>query len=579
LVALVGASVLAGADADRVAAQFQVPDSLSGWARFQGEIGSYAEVYSSTGGPARRPGSTGRLFLRSDLTLFENVSVGLNLLYSTEGGSDIGLHGSARRQQINQIGITPTWSWGRAYLGSFTDSYSSLTWGGTRVQGAGAAVQPGPVRLGAFVGRAQRAVAGGPLDGAYKRTMAGGRIGYGPGSQDNDGGYVDLVFIRAADDPSSLATPGEIIPGDPTAPGTPLAVTPQENVVMAAVTQLPLLSGRLVWTGEAAVSVFSRDRRAPELTEAAVQDHSSLLRSLITPRASTYGDVAYKARLELRRTSLPGALPSRPRSITGSLGFRYIGAGYVSLGVASLPADQRAVDAAVSVRFPRWSASLRGLRQNDNLLDQKLATTGRTHASGTLTYRLTQRLTTSLRGSYSAVGSDASAPDLRLDYRNWMGAADQTLSLGAGSALRSVGVGYTFRRAGDDNPLRSASSLVAHDARVRGTLQPMRNVTLTPSVGIAVTRQGGIGWATRQTYGAATHVRTGDGRLATTLSVFSSRLPSNDALRVALTTRFRFTEQDLLTASLSSNHVEGLPDRGGGFAEYTFSLQWSRRFQ
>src|SRR5690606_12852495 len=102
-----------------------------------------------------------------------------------------------------------------------------------------------------------------------------------------------------------------------------------------------------------------------------------LLRSFITPRASTYGDIAHKAELELRRYALPGSTTESPRSLSATIGYRYVGAGYVSLGLASLPADQRAVNGRVSARFRTWTASLQGMRQNDNLIGQKLSTTTR----------------------------------------------------------------------------------------------------------------------------------------------------------------------------------------------------------
>jgi hypothetical protein len=583
IAAVTASSILGGGlPGGATPAEAQLPDGLdpTGSIRFRGEVGSYGEVYSASGGPARRPGSTGRLYLRSDLTLFGGLRVGLDLLYSTEGGSGLGLNGSARRQQLNQIGITPRWSWGRAYVGSFTDRYSSLTWSGVRVQGVGAAIQPGPIRLAAFTGRAQRAVAGGPLDGAFRRRLSGARIGYGRDADDGDGAYVDLVFLRAADDVSSL-DPVAPVRGGPTtaAPTNPFAVTPQENVVMAAVSRLPVLDGRVIWTGEAAVSVHSRDIRAPELDGDAVADQPALLRSLITPRASTYGDVAYRTRVDLRRVHLPGSSPSSPRSLTASAGFRYIGAGYVSLGLASLPADQRAAHGAVSVRFPRWSASARGLVQSDNLLGQKLATTGRSHISAGFDYRVTPRLRSSVRTSLSTVANHAAEDDLRIDYRNWSLHATQTLALGQEGVLRSVSVGYGYQDAGDGNPLRATSGFRSHDVSVRGSFHARPGLSVTPSVGIAVSSVGEGAWATRQTYGAATQLRAGDGRWSTTLSLFSSRVPDTDAVRAALTTRYRVTPLDHVTASLRSHHVDGISDGGGAFSEYTFSIGWSRRFQ
>ena len=218
-------------------ASAQIPDiEIPPAVQFQGEIGSHGEYYSVSGREQRRPTSTGRLYLRSRVRLFDVVSVELDLLYSTEQNSGVGLTASTARQQLNQIGIKPEWSWGRAYLGSFTDSYSPLTWDGVRVQGVGAAINPGLLRLGAFTGRTQRAVAGGAVDGAYSRWMSGGRLGVGRASSPH-APYLDVVFLRVADDPSSLAEPDTMTPL-PTAAGdavlNPYAVTPEEYVVSLA---------------------------------------------------------------------------------------------------------------------------------------------------------------------------------------------------------------------------------------------------------------------------------------------------------------------------------------------------------
>src|SRR5690606_8335541 len=133
------------------------------------------------------------------------------------------------------------------------------------------------------------AVAGGAVDGAYRRTMSGGRLGFGRRARRGQGGYVDIVLVRSSDDPSSLpAATGTPAP-DPDAGGHVVnryAVTPEENVVVAAVTRVPLLDDRLVVSGEVAASMYSRDRRAPLLSDDALDEYSGLLRSFIAPRAS-----------------------------------------------------------------------------------------------------------------------------------------------------------------------------------------------------------------------------------------------------------------------------------------------------
>jgi hypothetical protein len=563
-----------------VEAAAQIPGfTLPPAVQYSGEVGSYGELYSITGREQRRPSSLGRLYVRSSLELFGALSVGLDLLYSTESGSALGLAGSDQRQRLNQLGIRPEWSWGRAYLGSFSDSYSSLTWHGVRVRGAGAAINPGLLRVGAFAGRSQSAVAGGALDGAYRRGMWGARVGIGRDGATAQSGYLDLVLLRVADDPSSLDAPG----GDPTGPGSgdgfianPYAVTPQENVVLAAVNRMPLWSNRLVWRGEVAVSVHSRDRRAAELDDATLDEYSGLLRSLITPRSSTYGDVAYTGQLDLRRFDLPGATPQSPRTLTASIGYRYIGAGYVSLGLASLPADQRALNASAAVRYRTWSASLQGLRQNDNLLGQKLATTSRDRLAGNVTFRAIPNLSSSLRASVMRIGSDAADPARRMDFTSWTLANAHTLRLGRDGAWRAVSFNHTYQQSGDANRERSGNALRAHDTDVRVTIAPRNNVTVTPSIGLSMSSVDRADWALRHTYAIAASLRGTGGRWSTGAALSNSRLHAGGAIRASVSARYNLTPEDRLNVTIRSNRVTGLQTETGGFDEYTMSIGWSR---
>jgi hypothetical protein len=125
--------------------------------KLQGVIGSEGELYSMSGRDPRRPGESGRVFFNPIVTLGPLTVTG-NFLLSTEGSSLIGLGGLPGRQRINQFGLTPQWRWGKAYLGSFSDTWSPLTWGGVRVDGVGFDLFPGALRFGMFTGSSRQAV-------------------------------------------------------------------------------------------------------------------------------------------------------------------------------------------------------------------------------------------------------------------------------------------------------------------------------------------------------------------------------------------------------------------------------------
>jgi hypothetical protein len=247
----------------------------------------------------------------------------------------------------------------------------------------------------------------------------------------------------------------------------------------------------------------------------------------------------------------------------------------VSLGLASLPADQQALTADVGVRFRSWNASLRGMQQHDNLLGQKLATSTRNRLAGSAMIRVSPRLSSTFRASISTVRNDTDDVARQIDYSSWQAGATQTLSLGAERLMRTVGLNYGYQQAGDAAPGRADRRLRAHDVSVRATLQPRRNITLTPSIGAALSSTGDADWQVRQTYGVAAHYRV-SAKMTTSASLSNSRLNSGGSLNGAVSARYQLTPLDQVTLALRSNRVNGLETEAGYFHENRMTLSWSR---
>ena len=160
-----------------------------------GDAGLYGELYGISGGIGRRPPSSARLYFRPTVSLFNAFSTSFDFLLSTEG--------SSARQNIDQLGINPSWGWGNGHLGDFTDEFTPLTFDGVLVRGAGVNLNPGLLRFSAIGGFTQRAVDGGTGEGSYSRYIYGAKIGIGK----QEGSYLDISFLRSRDNPSSLGSP------------------------------------------------------------------------------------------------------------------------------------------------------------------------------------------------------------------------------------------------------------------------------------------------------------------------------------------------------------------------------------
>jgi hypothetical protein len=586
--ALLGALCAAALRPDPAAAQ--IPSVLQPGRLFalQGELTTFGELYGISGREPRRPGSTGRLLFRPTMQLTRHVKLALDLQLTTEGSVGGAGAGSptlgAGRQRLNQLGVSPEWSWGRLHLGDFTDSYTPLTFSGVRVRGAGTVVNPGLLRFGVFGGAAQTAVLGGATSTTYARDIVGGRIGVGR----EEGSYLDLIFVRATDDAASLPPPDDTAFVDPrqndptvdpdTLPvGTlinPLSVTPQENVVVGAAGRLTLFDRALELRGELSGAAYSRDVRASALdNEALLDEIPGVLRGLFTPRISSTFGAAYVAEADVR-----------VRGFTGSAALREIAPGYAALGVASLLNDQRAWELGGTQRFGRRvSLRLEAGSQRDNLLGQKSATTNRDRYGGVVTVRPTTRWTAALRVHFVGMHNDVPAGSADwIAYDNWIVATNHTVSLGRDRLLRSVGFAYTYRLAGDDNPARQASSLRAHSANVRVVVAPSRALSVTPSIGLVRSWPASAsGWRLRETYGLAAQLRTLDGKWTTSASLGSSQEGTVGVLQGRITSRYALTPADQLTLSIRGSSYSnarnpfGAP---GDFQELTVNLQMTHRF-
>jgi len=549
--------------------------------RFSGEVGSLAELYRRSGAPGRRPGETGRVFLNADAVLFGSVTVGVNLIASTEDGTSLGYGGIPGRQSISQLGLHPRWSWGRAHLGAFSESYSPFTYNGVQVRGAGFDIQPGLLHVAAFGGHAASAVYGGASTGAYKRTITGGRLGLGRQAFGRPSTFVEVTAVRVWDDPNSLPAVDTTLPPNAPTPGVPTvinpyAVTPQENLVAALSGGLAFLRGALVWRGELASAVHTRDVRASELAPS-VADVPGVVRGLITPRVGTHADHAISSELQLRRIRLPARGSETPGTLTASLAYRYVGAGYTALAVASQMSDVEALEARASVRFSRWSAQLQAGRQHDNLIGQKLATTTRSRLAGALSIRMSPVWSMNFRSNLLTMGNNSTDSLAFMGYSTVSFGMGHSFALGPRSRVQSVSLDYNYQTAGDANPRRGSAAFEAQSATARLAIRVSPDVQLSPNVGLTRSASDTLAPVTRTTYGVNVAWRLWHGRLTTSGAVGRSRYSRTGMWTVSLASTLHLTAQDDLVLGVQLNRYRDTATPLNAFDEQTVNLRWARR--
>jgi hypothetical protein len=526
---------------------------------FSGDIGTYGELYSMSGRDSRRPSSTARLFFNPTLLFYDAMAVSFNVLLSTEGNSASAHH---QINQINQLGIRPQWAWGYANAGDFSEFYTPYTLNGILTRGGSVSINPGLFQFSAIGGYTRRTgLTGG--SGNLDRYMYGGRIGVG-----NSQSFFDIVFLRVRDTPSRFQAvrPDSVVPPDSTQVGTSTASyqdSPQENIVFGMVTSFGLFEGIIDVHAEANASAFTRDMTSSEINQKKVP---SVVRGLYRARLSTSADYVYDLKMNLNLSPL-----------VFRMGYRYVGPGYSSLGVASLITDQREMLLGTRFHLSRWSFTFDWTRQNDNLLDQKLHTTIRQTYGGTMSVRPLDVWSMTILGNLLTMRNYAytdTAAFIRYLILNL--GTTHAITFRHGGLLQNGSVSYMYQKSADGNPLRMNNRFASHTATVNGAMELSDAWWMVPSVCLVASRAGIQSWQTVETFSITPRYRAVNGRLMTSLTLGLSRMGSASSLQLNLNANFRLTPSNTITLSIRSTGFSSQDPSNRAYTEQTASLTMSQ---
>ena len=448
-----------------------MPDWLRNALRLSGSASMTSEFYRAHGTDARRPGAAWRISLSPQASLFSGIGMGLDLLLSSEG-SDV-------RQNINQLGLHPGWSWGQLHLGDFSETVSEYTMQGTRIRGAGVDLSPGLLRFSVQGGRAQRAIAAGLDAAVYRRTIVAGRLGIGH----DDGSFIELQLLKAKDDPNSVESDLVVIDTllvdtIPEALRPQYETTPQENLVGGIAGQLSLFRRALLVSAEGAAGLTSRDVRSREIDADSV-DVPAFLAGVFPTRTSTHADYAYR---------VDGTLALRALSLRG--GYEYLGAGYSSLGLAYLMNDRRSYQLGGALRLLENRVQLQAQynHQNNNLLGQKLETTSRNTASVNLMTRWSSRVTTTIGVLQNVVANDAAIDTFLVDNRSRALTASVFVQQNLFGRPGVLSLAYAVHQMTDGNTVLPVPGVQMHNITTSMQVPLTEHVSVAPAVSAVLTQ-------------------------------------------------------------------------------------------
>ena len=438
-------------------------------ARVSGDVSMSGEAYGVNGVQARRPGQSWHMSFSPQLTLFGSFTVGISALLSSEG-SDL-------RQNISQFGLNPRYKWATFHIGDFSQSYSGYTLQGTRLRGAGVDLRPGFLRFSLQGGQSQRTVAAGAAGLVYKRSLYAALLGVGREGSN----YVDVMVVKAKDDVSSLAATladTTLLDTIPEALRPRVEMRPQENLVVGLQGQIGLFARRLVLKTEAAGALITKDLESPMANPGGVSGGGTV-NGVMPLHLSTSGDFAYK--IDADANLGKGGIRA---------GYEYVGAGYTSLGLSYLINDKRAFNLGGNVRLVQGKLNLQAQyqHQNDNLLNQKIATTDRNTIVGSAALLMGRSLSTTVTAMVNGIENNAAVDTFLVSNHSF--ALTTSTSVGTTMLGRQTtfSLSYALQRSSDDNPITRIPQVTVHNVSTAVQMSLSKAITVSPSVSFAVTQ-------------------------------------------------------------------------------------------
>ncbi|MBU0476274.1 MAG: hypothetical protein KKF62_19165 [Bacteroidetes bacterium] len=386
-----------------------------------GDAGAYGELYSTSRDIARRPTSTGRLFLRPTFTFLNNFSISFDLFVSTEGND--------ARQQINRFALHPEWSWGKAHVGDFNHKFSDYSLNGINIRGGGVEINPGWFRFQAIGGQTRRSIVASPYSSVYSQNMGAIKIGIG----NERTSFFDINIVLARDDSNSVPKSTFIVDTTGAGGNPQVGITPQENILLGFNTDLKILKNILRFRGEATASLFTQNVYADV---AEIDGVPSFFNDLFTLRNSSNVDYAYK-----------GALDFKYDFFNSSLKYEVINPGFRSLGMTSVINDKKKYGAMMGFRMfdNILTFQLRYDAQNDNLLNQKKFTLKRNTFGFNAVVRPIQSLSIMLNVIQNKMFNDSASDTLKIDGKVSTFATNLSYQFPAFGLRNSAMLGYSHQ--------------------------------------------------------------------------------------------------------------------------------------
>ena len=344
------------------------------------------------------------------------------------------------------------------------------------------------------------------------------------------------------------------------------SVTPQENMVLGISGKAKFLDNKIMFDYEASGSLYSRDLRASVLDPDS-SEFPEFLSNIFTPRVGSNYDFALNTQLQLNL-----------QSYSGKLGYKRIGPGYTSLGLAYLLNDQQEFSLINSIRVSKFALTLGYINQTDNLNDQKLFTTSRNIYTAGISGSISEHWNTSVMVNVLNMGNNSNADSVKTDFNNLVISTTQAFIIDRTSLLRSITLTYAYQSSENKSFQLSNNTTLTHTLNGGVNLFISDNLNSTISAGLVSSEVFDTIKNTIKNLSLVIQHNGFERKLNTSFNVSAAFGDNTNSFRSGLTAGYQLSSADTFTLALWFTRFNGAEETRSSFSEILSSLNYSHRF-
>jgi hypothetical protein len=346
----------------------------------------------------------------------------------------------------------------------------------------------------------------------------------------------------------------------------PNSVTPQENLVAGIIGKAKFLENKLVFDYELGGSLYSRDLRASKL-DLDSSDFPNFLSKFFKPRVGSNYDYALNTLLNLNL-----------KSYSGKVGYKRIGPGYNSLGLAYLLNDQQEISLMNVFRISKFALTLGYINLSDNLEKQKLFTTSRNNYMAGASGSISEKWNTSLMLNVLDMGNNSKSDSTKTDFGNLVVSTTQNFLIGQKTLLRTISLTYVFQSSDNKSYQLTKNTTRTHTISSGVNLFFNENFNGTFSAGLVSSAIYDTIKTTITNLSATIQNSSFERKLNLSFNLSAAIGKDTDSYRSGLAASYLLSTEDTFSLALWFTRFNGASATRSSFSEILSSLNYSHRF-